>query len=76
MHRPCPETPHELKQTSTLKLFPATEPFASLAMNILGPLPEFEGGYKLILVIVDLFSKLTRAVSMRETTAIAVAWRS
>lgn len=63
----------ERKHTSMLKLFPATEPFASLAMDILGPLPESEGGYKFILVIVDRFSKLTRAFPMREKTAVEVA---
>lgn len=63
----------ERRHTSTLKLFPANEPFASLAMDILGPLPASENGNRFILVMVDRFSKLTRAVPMKEITAVAVA---
>lgn len=63
----------ERKHTSTLKLFPATQPRASLAMDILGPLPESGGGQKFILVMVDRFSKLSRAVPMRVITAVEVA---
>jgi len=39
---------------------PATEPFAALAIDLLGPLPRIPEGYEYILVICDRFTKVTR----------------
>ena len=63
----------ERKHTTMMKLFTADEPFSGLAMDLLGPLPTSKGGHKHVLVICDRFTKLTRAISMREATALAVA---
>jgi len=42
-------------------------------MDLLGPLPTSKGGHKHVLVICDLFTKLTRAIPLREATALTVA---
>jgi hypothetical protein len=42
-------------------------------MDILGPLPKAEHGNRFLLVISDLFSKLTRMVPLRTITALGVA---
>jgi len=55
-----------------MTLFPATEPFAALAIDFLGPLPRTPEGYEYILVICDLFTKVTRAVPLRDITALDV----
>jgi len=56
-----------------MKLFTADEAFSGLAMNFLGPLPTSEGGHEHVLVICDRFTKLTRAIPLREATALTVA---
>jgi len=53
-----------------MRLFPATEPFAALAIDLLGPLPWTPEGYEYILVICDRFTKVTRAVPLRDITAL------
>jgi Integrase zinc binding domain len=63
----------ERKRTSFLKLFPANGPLEFVALDILGPLPKTEHGNRFLLVISDRFSKLTRTVSLRTTTALVVA---
>jgi len=55
-----------------MRLFPATEPFAALATDLLGPLPRTPEGYEYILVICDRFSKVSRAVPLRDITALDV----
>ena len=50
------------RRTAMLKLFPATDPFASLSMDLLEPLTETKTGNVFLLIIVDRFSKLVRAV--------------
>jgi transposase InsO family protein len=61
------------RRTNTLGLFPANSPFKSVAMDILGPLPKTRHGNRFLLVIADRYSKLTRTVPLRVTTALAVA---
>jgi RNase H-like domain found in reverse transcriptase/Reverse transcriptase (RNA-dependent DNA polymerase)/Integrase zinc binding domain/Integrase core domain/Chromo (CHRromatin Organisation MOdifier) domain len=61
------------RKTSHIKLFPPSEPFEFVAMDILGPLPETAQGNRFLLVIVDRFSKLTRTVPLRTTIATEVA---
>ena len=55
-----------------MRLFPALEPFGELAMDWLGPLTTSRGGHKHVLVIFDLFTKLTRAIPLRDATALTV----
>ena len=57
-----------------MRLFPATQPFAALAIDLLGPLPRTFEGYQYILVICDRdrFTKVTRAVPLRDITALDV----
>jgi len=52
-----------------MRLFPAAEPFAALAIYVLVPLPRTPEGYEYILVICDRFTKVTRAVPLRAITA-------
>ena len=60
----------ERKHTTVMKLFAADEPFSGLAMDLLGPLPTSKGGHKHVPVICDRFTELTRAVPLREGTAL------
>lgn len=43
-------------------------------MDILGPLHKTRRGHTFILVITDRFSKLTRAIAMRSTTAANIVY--
>jgi len=63
----------ERRHTSTMKLFPALEPFPGLAMDLLGPLTTSRGGHRHVLVICDRFTKLTRAISLRDAKALTVS---
>jgi len=49
------------RSTAMLNLLPATDPFASLSMDLLGPLTETKTGNVFLLIIVDRFSQLVRA---------------
>lgn len=61
------------KRTSKLRLFPAAQPFASLSMDILGPLPETSSGNLYLLIIRDRFTKFTRAIPLATITAVDVS---
>ena len=61
------------RRTNPLGLFPANAPLESVAMDILGPLPKTRHGNRFLLVIADRYSKLTRTVPLRVTTALTVA---
>ena len=56
-----------------MKLFPATGPLESIAMDLLGPLPPSRAGNRFILVMTDRFTKLTQIVPLKKTTAHDVA---
>ena len=66
------------KKTNFLKLFPATKPLDSLAMDILGPLPKTKKGNEYLLVICCRFSKLTQVIPLRTISSynLAVAFCS
>ena len=55
-----------------MRLFPATKPFPALAIDLLGILPRTPKGDEYILVICDRFTKVTRAVPLRDITALNV----
>ena len=61
------------KHLNRLKLFPATLPLESLAIDILGPLPKTKARKRFLLVITDRFTKLTQVVALRTITAYTVA---
>ena len=61
------------RHTSKMKLFPALEPFSGLAMDLLCPLTTSRGGHKHVLVICDRFPELTRAIPLRDATALTVS---
>ena len=63
----------ERTRTSYLKLFPASSPLTYVSIDILGPLPKTNHGNRFLLVMTDRFSKLTRTVPLRSTSAYAVA---
>jgi len=63
----------ERKHTMVMKLFTADEPFSGLAKNHQGPLPTSKGGHKHVLVFCDRLTMVTRAIPMREATALTVA---
>ena len=72
--RACAKTRlSERRHTSTMRLFPALEPFSGLAMDLLGPLTTSRGGHKHVLVTRDRFIKLTRAIPLRDATALTVS---
>jgi len=61
------------RRTAMLKLFPATDRFANLSMDLLGPLTETKTRHVFLLIIVDRFSKLVRAVPLAVLTATDVS---
>jgi len=61
------------RHTSTMNLFPALEPFSGLSMDLLGSLTTSSGGHKHVLVICDRFTKLTRAIPLRDATALTIS---
>jgi len=63
----------ERRHTSTMKLFLALGPFSGLAMDLLGPLTTCRGGHKHVLVTCDRLTKLTRAIPLRDATALTVS---
>jgi len=60
------------QSTVLMRLFPATEPFAALAIDLLGPLPRNLERHAYILVICDRFTMVTRAVSLKKISALDV----
>jgi len=60
------------QSTAPMRLFPATEPFAALAIDLLCPLPRTPEGYEYILATCDRFTKVTRAVPLKEISALDV----
>ena len=61
------------RRTNYLKKFPPTEPLTDVCMDLLGPLPRTDVGNEYLLVLVDRFSKLTRAVPLQRTDADTVS---
>jgi len=61
------------RKTNYLKTFPPTEPLTNLCMDLLGPLPRTEAGNEHLLVIVDRFSKMTRAIPLQRIDAESIA---
>jgi len=57
------------QSTAPMRLFPATEPFAALAIDLFGPLPRTPEGYDYILVLCDRFTKVTQAVALKDISA-------
>jgi len=61
------------RKTNYLKTFPPTEPLTDLCMDLLGPLPRTAAGNEHLLVIVERFSKMTRAIPLQRIDAEAIA---
>jgi len=57
------------RKTNYLKTFPPTEPLTDLCMDLLGPFPRTAAGNEHLLVIVDRFSKMTRAIPLKRIDA-------
>ena len=76
--RSCPNCAknriHLIKNSNPMKLFPATAPLESMAMDLLGPLQKSKAENRFILVMTDLFTKLTQVVPLRRITA--AVWES
>ena len=62
-----------LRKASEMKLFPATAPLDSVAIDILGPLLKSAGGYIFMLVISERFTKLSQVVPLKRIIAYDVA---
>jgi len=60
------------QSTAPMRLFPATEPVAALAIDLPGPLPRTPEGYEYILVLYIRFTKVTRAVLLKDISALDV----
>ena len=74
LHRLCYEKELKLRtHQAPLKLFPATQPLEFVAIDILSPLDRASTGHRFILVMMDRFSKFTRAVPMRTCIALMVS---
>ena len=61
------------KRTHPLRIFPATSPLESLAIDIIGPLTKTKKGLRFLLVTSDRFSKLNHVVALRRIDAYTVA---
>ena len=61
------------KHLNRLRLFPATRPPESPAIDTLGPLPKTNAGKQFLPVITDRFIKLMQVVALRTITAYTVA---
>ena len=48
---------------------PAERRFGSIHVDLVGPLPEAEGGYKYLLMIVDRFSRWPEAYPLKDMTS-------
>lgn len=51
-----------LKRKRTLKLFPASSPLEFIVLDILRPLPRITSGNHFIIIITDMYTKLTRSI--------------
>jgi len=61
------------RKTNYIKTFPSTEPLTDLCMDLLVPLPRKAAGNEHLLVIVDRFSKMTRAIPLQRIDAETIA---
>jgi len=61
------------RKTNYLKTLPPTEPLTDLCMDLLAPLPKTAAGNEHLLVIVDRFSKMTRAIHFERIDAETIA---
>jgi len=61
------------RKTNNLMTFPPTEPLTDWCMDWLGPLPRTKTGNEHLLVIVDRFSKIARAIPLQRIDAKAIA---
>jgi len=61
------------RKTNYLKTFPPTEPLTDLCMDLLGPLPWTAAGNEHLSVILDRFSKMTRAIPLQRIDAETIA---
>jgi len=57
------------RKTNKIKTFSATKTLTDLCMDLLGPLPRTAAGNAQLLVIVDRFSKMTRAIPLDRVDA-------
>jgi Integrase zinc binding domain/Integrase core domain len=70
------------RSTKFLKLLPPSGPLEFISIDILGPLLKTKSGHQYLVINSDRFSKLTRAVPVRNVTAETVEiaffneWRS
>jgi len=60
------------RSAALMRLFPAAEPFETLAIHLLGPLPRTPEGYEFIPSMCDRFTKVTRRVPLRDISALDV----
>jgi len=61
------------RKTNYLRTFPPTEPLTDLCMDLFGPLPRTAAGNEDMLVIVNRFSKITRAIPLERIDAETIA---
>jgi len=61
------------RKSNYLKTFPPTMPLTDLCMDLLGPLPRTAAGNEHLLVIVDRFYKMTRAIPLKRIDAETIA---
>lgn len=68
-----PRSREQTKRKRQYQLFPAAGPLQSIAIDILGLLPETKNGNVFIIEMTDRYFKLRRPISTPKTTAMHVA---
>ena len=61
------------KRTHAVQLFPAQRPPESLSFDFLGLLSETKKGHRILLVITDRFTKITKVIPLRRIDEYTVA---
>ena len=61
------------KRQGYMKLFPASEPFEVVHLDIVGPLPVTRFSYKYCLTMMDRFSRLVKIVPLSSVNATDIA---
>lgn len=67
-YRKCAKAGSHYKHKRHLTIFPPSGPLEFITIDILGPLPRMKKGNQYVVVIIDCYSELTRAIHTPKTS--------